>query len=139
VTSAEETLMTWEEILEETLRIEDDWRSGGLAVWYRGHADAGWELKSTLHRHVERFMKAMRPAPATSAWREQLREEYKTQYRRFRADAWPLLDLRELSDWGIVFAMQHYGQLTRLWTGRRASRAPCTSPSSGHALVASVV
>jgi FRG domain len=47
-----------------------------------------------------------------------LREEYKTLYRRFISDAWPLLKARERSDWGIAFSMQHYGIPTRLldWT-----------------------
>jgi hypothetical protein len=83
----EEKSMTWQEILAETHQIEDEWRSAGLAVWYRGHADAAWELKSTLHRHVEKFMNAIKPARPLPEWRGQLHEEYKTQYRRFRADA----------------------------------------------------
>ncbi len=49
-----------------------------------------------------------------NARRDLLRAEYKTAYRRFKADAWPLLDSRERSEWGIVFTMQHYGLPTRL-------------------------
>jgi hypothetical protein len=47
-----------------------------------------------------------------------LRDEYKTLYRTFRNEAWPLLNAAERTEWGVIFAMQHYGFPTRLldWT-----------------------
>jgi hypothetical protein len=50
--------------------------------------------------------------------RSLLRAEYKTIYRYFKAEAWPLLAQYERSDWGVIFAMQHFSIPTRLldWT-----------------------
>jgi hypothetical protein len=106
--------MSWAEIVQETRSLEDQWQSEGSQAWYRGHADASWELKPTLHREVERFLTALRKRPARAEEVVLLRSSYKKEYRSFRSAAWPLLDQRERSDWGIVFAMQHYGQITRL-------------------------
>lgn len=108
----------WIEILAEIRELTDSFRRDGSVAWYRGHAEASWPLLSTLHRFVEDFMKQVTPLTDPDGRREMLRQENKRLYRRFKADAWPLLDIRERTDWGVVFAMQHYGQPTRLldWT-----------------------
>jgi hypothetical protein len=50
--------------------------------------------------------------------RDYLYAEYKTLYRQFKDQAWPLLDEWGRSEWGVIFAMQHHGLPTRLldWT-----------------------
>jgi FRG domain-containing protein len=117
--------MSWREIVETAAQLEESWRAGGSLAWYRGHADATWELKSTLHREVKDFVKTLATPPNQAKQVKLLRGTYKTEYRSFRASAWPLLDQRERNDWGIVFAMQHYGQITRLldWTESLACAA----------------
>ena len=114
--------MKWSDILAETRAAAEQWRREGSMPWYRGHVDVSWRLKSKLHRSLDTFFGALSTRiieDEKNAKRHLLREEYKTLYLRFNADAWPLLDPRERSDWGVVFAMQHYGQSTRLldWTG----------------------
>jgi hypothetical protein len=110
--------MKWNAILATLQELDDSFRKEGSSAWYRGHFCADWRLESLLHRNLARHL-----ASINSAWSEEervglLRETYKTFYNDFKADAWPLLDPRERSDWGVVFAMQHYGQPTRLldWT-----------------------
>jgi hypothetical protein len=43
-----------------------------------------------------------------------LRDEYKTLYRKFKIEAWPVMPPSERSDWGVLFTMQHYSIPTRL-------------------------
>jgi len=105
----------WLQILKEITLLQCEMRKNGSAPWFRGHSSSKWKLHSTLHRHVNRLITEignnLEPKPL-------LREEYKSLYRGFMSSAWPLLDARERSDWGIVFSMQHYGIPTRLldWT-----------------------
>lgn len=106
--------MSWAEIVEETRTTEEQWLADGSMAWYRGHADVTWALRATLHREVDAFLSALATRPPRAMELDLLRSSYKKEYRRFRSSAWPLLDQREQSDWGIVFAMQHYGQITRL-------------------------
>lgn len=105
--------MTWAEIISQARDLSLRFRSDGSVAWFRGHPDANYTLKSTLHRYVERRIEGFEPPPAEDQ-RQLLRDEYKTLYRRFKADAWPLLGAHERSEWGIIFAMQHYGLPTRL-------------------------
>jgi hypothetical protein len=110
--------MTFSDVIAEIRAFDEQARRDGSVAWYRGHRSSRWELQPTLHRLVERFTSRFTAPAGAEQRREILRAEYKRIYRRFKADAWPLLDARERSDWGIVFAMQHYGQPTRLldWT-----------------------
>lgn len=116
--AAAETEMTWAAIVEKAGKLAEEWRLDGSLAWYRGHALDTWELKCTLHREVEEFVEKLGLQPKAADLINLLRWTYKTEYRNFRASAWPLLDQGERTDWGIVFAMQHYGQITRMldWT-----------------------
>ncbi|HEX7721889.1 MAG TPA: FRG domain-containing protein [Pyrinomonadaceae bacterium] len=110
--------MTWNDIVDQAKALHDRYRADGSLAWYRGHRDAAWELKSTMHRHVDRMTRTFpRPTPHEDSV-SLLREEYKTLYRRFKADAWSLLGERERSEWGVLFTMQHFSIPTRLmdWT-----------------------
>lgn len=106
--------MSWAEIVEEARATEEQWLADGSMAWYRGHADVTWALTATLHREVDTFLNALAKRPPRVTELDLLRSSYKKEYRRFRSSAWPLLGPRERSDWGLVFAMQHYGQITRL-------------------------
>lgn len=118
--------MSWAEIVEEARATEEQWLADGSMAWYRGHADVTWALTATLHREVDTFLNALAKRPPRVTELDLLRSSYKKEYRRFRSSAWPLLGPRERSDWGIVFAMQHYGQITRLldWSESLACAVP---------------
>jgi FRG domain len=108
----------WIDIVSTTRSIAEQFRSEGSVAWYRGERDATWTLRSTLHRHLERTIEGWRD-PLTEAERiKMLRDVAKTLYRVFKSEAWPLLADRERSDWGVLFAMQHFSIPTRLldWT-----------------------
>jgi len=49
---------------------------------------------------------------------EMMRDAYKSLYRKYKARAWHLLTIQEMSDWGVIFSMQHHNVPTRLldWT-----------------------
>src|SRR5713226_9720971 len=93
-------------------------KNGSTAIWYRGHRRSEWALKSTLHRYIERLTSDLAQPLPVEEKKELLREEAKSLYRRFKAEAWPLLGPSERSDWGALFTMQHYRLPTRLldWT-----------------------
>ena len=105
-------------VLGEAKAFYERCRTNASIAWYRGHAESGWELKSTLHRHVEEMTKRIAQPISPTKMRGVLRDEYQKTYRVFMNDAWPLLKDLERSDWGVIFAMQHYGLPTRLldWT-----------------------
>lgn len=125
VAVAAEKEMSWAEIVEAAGKLEEEWRADSSLAWYRGHADASWDLMSTLHREVSGLLTTLGLNPPLADKVKLLRATYKTEYREFRSSGWPLLDQRERNDWGIVFAMQHYGQITRLldWTESLACAA----------------
>ena len=103
------------DLLEQVREIDDSFRKRAGIAWYRGHCSTDWELESTLHRHIERLTGRLIDPPNH---RTLLRDEFRTLYRQFKSEAWPLLGPSERTEWGIVFAMQHYGFPTRLldWT-----------------------
>ena len=112
------TVMEWDEIVATAAKLSDQFRSDGSIAWFRGQRDASWLLESSLHRYINRFTAQFIKPISVSDRRELLRAEYKTLYRQFKIDTWSLLDARERIDWGIVFAMQHFGLPTRMldWT-----------------------
>ncbi len=109
---------TWSDTISEALSSMEASRYNGNVAWFRGERDATWKLRATLHRHVEHFNDGLADPPAEAARVKFLRSEYKSLYRKFRGEAWPLLADRERSDWGVVFSMQHFSLPTRLldWT-----------------------
>lgn len=110
----------WNRIEKEVQAFHENWRSQGKRIWFRGHSCRSWQVKSSLHRHIEFLIEeaGVKNEFDSSQKREFLHEEYKTIYREFVADAWPLLTQGERSEWGVIFSMQHHGFPTRLldWT-----------------------
>ena len=104
----------WRDIVTTALSLADRFRAEGSVAWYRGERDATWALKSTLHRHAERYTARLVKPWSESECIDHLRDQNKTLYRNFLAEAWPLLDEHERSDWGVVFTMQHFSLPTRL-------------------------
>src|SRR5712692_8291953 len=98
----------WKEIVSAALSMGERFRAEGSVAWYRGERDATWKLRSTLHRHVERLTECLIKPWTEDERTSHLRDEYKTLYRRFKAEAWPLLEDHERSDWGVAFTMQHF-------------------------------
>jgi hypothetical protein len=107
-----------QDVLARVQEIDETFRKRGSEAWYRGHRRSEWQLKSTLHRHIERLTSNLGSSFSPEEKRDLLRDEEKTLYRRFKRDAWPLLGPVQRSDWGVVFTMQHYRLPTRLvdWT-----------------------
>jgi hypothetical protein len=103
------------DVLAQVHLIDESFRKRGSIAWYRGHRSANWELTSTLHRHIERLTERLIDPPNH---RSLLRDQYRTLYRQFKGEAWPLLGQAERTEWGVIFAMQHNGFPTRLldWT-----------------------
>lgn len=104
----------WREILSTALSLAERFRTEGSVAWYRGERDATWTLKSTLHRHAERYTTRLVKPWSERECIDHLRDQSKTLYRNFLAEAWSLLEERERSDWGVVFTMQHFSLPTRL-------------------------
>lgn len=109
---------TWTQILEQIQAIQREARKEGSSLWYRGQRLASWPVRSTVHRHVDSFLLAVNHQSPEAEKRELMRSVSKTLFHKFKNRSWPLLDIQERSDWGIVFAMQHHGVPTRLvdWT-----------------------
>ena len=111
-------MSTWSEILETIQNLQTAAKKEGDPLWYRGHRLSSWSIKSTAHRWVDRSFEAVSWNPPEQDRIELLRDVTKTLFHRFKARGWQLLSPQERSDWGIIFAMQHYGVPTRLvdWT-----------------------
>jgi len=106
------------DIITQVEDLDSAFRRKGSVAWYRGHRKIEWRLTSTLHRYIERLTSNLEKPLPRPEQRDQLRDDAKTLYRQFTREAWPLLGPAERSDWGAIFAMQHYGLPTRLldWT-----------------------
>ena len=107
-----------QDVLAQVQALDNAFRRKGSTTWYRGHRRSEWSLKSTLHRYVECLTADLETPFTGHEKRDLLRKEVKSLYRRFKADAWSLLEPAERSDWGVIFTMQHYRLPTRLldWT-----------------------
>ena len=45
------TVRSWEECEEKIREIESETKKSPIPLWYRGQADANWDLKTSLERH----------------------------------------------------------------------------------------
>jgi hypothetical protein len=82
-------------IAEFLVAVQEDQNANPGTIWFRGHADAAWQLLPGF----------MRSAAETSET---------TLLNRFRQSAAMLADRRPVSSFDWTFLMQHYGVPTRL-------------------------
>lgn len=108
----------WQDILDRIEHLHREAKNQANTLWFRGQRCAHWPVQSSLHRLVEDQFKVIGDPSNLAGKQEQIREEYKSRFYLFKADALYLLDPKEWNDWGILFAMQHRWVPTRLldWT-----------------------
>lgn len=82
-------------VSEFLVALQDDQNTNPGNIWFRGHADATWEL-------LPGFMRSTTDTSET------------TLLNRFRQSAAMLADRRPVSSFDWTFLMQHYGVPTRL-------------------------
>ena len=92
-----------EQVLDVVADLQDRFAKDASSIWFRGHRSSVWQLTSTLHRHVRALAGNLDPPMQDQDRTAFLREEGKSLYRLFKADAWPLLRPEERSEWGGPF------------------------------------
>src|ERR1700674_3309619 len=94
----------WVRILTTVRELLEQADDRGGSLWFRGQHRASWPLKSRLHRHVEEFASSVDAIPPEDLT-QLLRDEYKSRYRQFKAEAWPILEPHQRGEWSLVFGM----------------------------------
>lgn len=123
---------TISEYLAEVERLVDRWTPRGVdwyvSPWFRGQANAGWELEPGWYRL---------PGPGRKRGDAWYNEHNLVSEFKLRAPLY--LQAQPSSDWQWLFVMQHYGLPTRLldWTESAllglyfAVREPCPGADAG--------
>ena len=108
----------WAEILELVQEQIQSAKGRGRSLWFRGHRDVEWKMRSTAHRYILDLMeeggKDIDGDFRATDYPPMIRDQFKSFYQDFKSKAWDLLAPEERQPWGIVFAMQHHGIPTTL-------------------------
>lgn len=110
-------MSAWNEILGHVSDRVQFVRDQGRSLWFRGHREAEWKLRSTAHRYILDMLKAAGDdiSNHSQAVRgDMLRRHCKTFYREFVSNTWDLLRPEERLMWSVVYIMQHHGIPTML-------------------------
>lgn len=109
---------SWLDVLAEVRDWQRPLQDQGYPIWYRGQSNAGWSVRSSLHRHIINSFERVGILQPPSDASDLLRDVYVRLYYKFKSRAWRFLEVSERSPWGIVFSMQHHGLPTLLldWT-----------------------
>src|SRR5437667_332331 len=104
----------WHTILSEIQALQEHARTNGYPLWYRGQSCLDWKLQTSLHRRLEFSFRQIPHAIPEDEKIEILRGIYKSLYQKYKARASHSLSIKEMTDWGTIFSMQHHGVPTRL-------------------------
>ena len=77
----------WQDILDRVELLYREAKKQANTLWSRGQRCAHWPLQSTLHRRIEDQFKAIGDPSNLADKQGQLREEYKSAFYLFKADA----------------------------------------------------
>jgi hypothetical protein len=108
----------WYDILDLVETLHARAKEEASTLWFRGQRCAHWSLQSSLHRRIDEQFKVIGDPSNLPDKQRQLREEYRSAFYLFKADAFSMIQPHERNNWGILFAMQHQRIPTRLldWT-----------------------
>ena len=98
----------WSDVLERVEGLYATAKKEAGTLWFRGQRRADWPLRSSAHRFVEEQFKTLGGRADLAKKQRQLREQYKSDFYLFKADALPLLKPIERNSWGIVFARSRW-------------------------------
>jgi hypothetical protein len=88
---------TFDEILNRVRDKSNEAARKGYQIWFRGQSKAAWPVESSIHCLVERYS----TLSGLRLDQKLLRDEEKSLYYLFAAEAWPLLKFGQRDPWAL--------------------------------------